>query len=92
MALKVYTPVAEKKVEEGVLASRPVSLEGKVIGFLNNSKNQVDIFLDEVARLMQQQGIAFKAIHYRKLHASHPAPFMDELADQCDVVVNGIGD
>ena len=90
--LNVYKPVAEPKAEEKILAARPVSLDGKVIGFLNNSKDQVNVFLDEVFNLLQEQNIDFKPVHYRKLYASYAAPFIDEVVDQCDVVINGIGD
>jgi hypothetical protein len=90
--IKVYKPVAEPKAEEKLLASRPVSIAGKVIGFLNNSKDQVDIFLDEIAAALRDQNIDFKPMQYRKLYASYAAPFIDEVVDQCDLVINGIGD
>jgi hypothetical protein len=90
--IKVYEPVAAGNAAQGPLASRPLSLEGKVLGLLNNSKDQVDVFLDQIDQLLHEQVPGIKTVHYRKSHASHPVPFIDDLVNQCDVVINGIGD
>ena len=49
--LKVFEPTASERIDIDLLASRPDTLNGKVLGLLNNTKDQSDIILDQVAHL-----------------------------------------
>ena len=48
----LYEPIAEEGKSQDVLARRPPSLDNKVIGLLNNTKDLVDTLLDEVKNLI----------------------------------------
>jgi len=76
------------------LAKRGPTLEGRVVGLLNNSKSGTRPFLDRVEELLQREHRVSRIIRYDKKAAALPAP--DEMlaaaVRECDVVVNGIAD
>ena len=76
------------------LAKRGASLEGRVVGLLNNSKSGSRPFLDRVEELLRREHGVSKIIRYDKKAAALPIP--DEMlaaaTAECDVVVNGIAD
>lgn len=88
----VYDPTADAETAQGTLAARPSTLDGKAIGLLNNSKDQVDVFLAQVESLIHEGFPSARTVNFRKRSTSHPAPFLAEVAEQCDVVINGVGD
>jgi hypothetical protein len=92
--LVVLDPTTEPVVEQAERAERPTTLEGKTVGFLDNSKRNSDkmlMYLDELLR--ERHGIT-GSLHRRKPTSSRvvPAEILDEMAGQCDVIVPGIGD
>ena len=69
-------------------------LNGKVLGFLDNSKPNADMLQQRFEeRLKQTYGIA-GVIRRRKLSAQQAAPkeFIEDLAAQADFFINGLGD
>jgi hypothetical protein len=78
----------------GGLAPRRADLAGATVGLLVNTKQNADIFLAEVGRLLvERHGAA--GVHARtKLAFAQPAPeeLLKEFTTECDVVVTGIGD
>jgi hypothetical protein len=94
MAAKVelLIPQGTVRVPQKPPSSRLDGLAGKVIGFVNNGKPNADVFLSRLANLMQKKyrlsGILLKA----KPRPSVPAEFIEELAMECQAVVNAVGD
>ena len=76
------------------LAKRGASLEGRVVGLLNNSKSGTRPFLDRVEELLQREQRVSRIIRYDKKAAALPAPdeMLDAATRECDVVINGIAD
>jgi hypothetical protein len=76
------------------LAKRSPTLEGRVVGLLNNSKSGTRPFLDRVEELLQREHGVSRIIRYDKNAAALPAPdeMLDAAVRECDVVVNGIAD
>jgi hypothetical protein len=76
------------------LAKRLPTLEGRVVGLLDNSKAGTRPFLDRVEELLCGRYGASRIVRYDKAAAALPAP--DELLDgatrECDLVINGIAD
>jgi hypothetical protein len=94
MYVFVYSPVAEAGIGVRPLAPRSASLDGKVIGFLNNGKLNADRFIHRLGgHLVEQHGASRYVIRY-KPSTSMPAPprTLEELADGCDAVVGVWGD
>ena len=76
------------------LAKRVPTLEGRVVGLLNNSKSGTRPFLDRVEELLQSAHGVSRIIRYDKKTAAFPVPdeMLEAAARECDVVINGIAD
>jgi hypothetical protein len=88
----VYEPVAEAGKNQDALAQRLPTLDGKVIGLLNNTKDLVDVLLGEVKNLLQKDfpGVEFR--DFRKESVSGATPELLEQMATCDAVVTAVGD
>ncbi len=92
--LVVLDPTSEPVAQRAVRAERPESLEGKRIGFLDNSKlnsDKVLMYLEEMLR--ERYGIG-SALHRRKPTASRvvPTELLEEMLRECDLVIPAVGD
>jgi hypothetical protein len=85
---------AAAATEGAVLAPRRRDLAGATVGLLVNTKQNADVFLDEVGRLLVERHGAAGVLARTKLAFAQPAPegLLKELTTECDVVVTGIGD
>ena len=92
--IELLSPAAVAAGNAVPLAKRVPTLEGRVVGLLNNSKSGTRPFLDRVEELLQREHGVSKIIRYDKKAAALPAP--DEILEaairECDVVINGIAD
>jgi hypothetical protein len=71
-----------------------VSLRGKRLGLLDNSKSKANRMLDAVAAILNARYGFADIVRQRKPSASKPAApeAINELASTCDLVVVGVGD
>ena len=94
MSSKVKLLVPEGRVRTTPIspASRLGELKGKVIGFLHNGKPNADILLSRLASLMQKKYGLLETRSRSKPRVSEPADFIEELASECQGVVNALGD
>ena len=53
--LKVFEPTASERIDIDLLASRPDTLNGKVLGLLNNTQDHSDIILAQLEHQLQDQ-------------------------------------
>ena len=88
----VYEPHADESGRQDALATRPASLDGKVIGLLNNTKDLVEVLLDEVQTLLQKDYPRAAFRHFRKESVSGAAPDLLEELATCHAVVTAVGD
>ena len=86
-------PTAGGGKETVPLAPRPANLSGKVVGLLDNTKEQADIILQTIGEALCERYGVEKVIIRRKEHYSKPAAqeMIDEMADQVDVAIAGLG-
>jgi hypothetical protein len=70
------------------------TLEGRVVGLLNNSKSGTRPFLDRVEELLRSAHSVSRTIRYDKKTAALPVPdeILEAAARECEVVINGIAD
>jgi hypothetical protein len=70
------------------------SLEGKVVGFIDDAKPNFNHLVDDLAELLIASYGVSKVVKRRKRVSSYAAPeaMIDELAQECDVVITGSGD
>jgi len=75
------------------LAARPASLAGKVLGLLDNTKEQGDVILETIAAALRERHGVARVVARRKEHYSKQAPetLIDELAREVDVAVAALG-
>jgi hypothetical protein len=75
------------------LAPRPIDLAGKVVGMIDNTKEQADVILDAVADVLKSRYGVAKVIIRRKEHYSKPAPaaMIDQLAQEVQVAAAALG-
>ncbi|MBI3967894.1 MAG: hypothetical protein HY329_19830 [Chloroflexi bacterium] len=92
--IRVLDPTGGPAIAAHPLTPRGTSLDGKVVGFLDNTKHNFDRLCDEVAGLLTDQcaGVEFRRV--RKANPAIPVPpeLLTTLLTQCDVVVTGSGD
>ena len=85
-------PTGEREAVSLPRMARPMSLDGLTVGVLDISKVRGDVFMEEVATLLERRGIAVK--RYRKPTVARTAPKEIEKAivEEVDVVVEGLAD
>lgn len=75
------------------LAPRPMDLSGKVVGLLDNTKEQGDLILETLGEeLRRRYGVA-EVVMRRKQYFSKPAQpaLLDEMAARVDVAIAAVG-
>ena len=88
----VYDPTADEGNSQDSVAPRLASLDGKVIGLLDNTKDLVDTLLNEVQTLLAKDFPGAEFRYFRKDSVSGAPPGLLEQVAQCDAVVTAIGD
>lgn len=86
-------PSADHGAHAIVPARRPGTLAGKVLGLLDNSKEQGDIILETIAAALHERYGLARVLTRRKDHYSKQAPeaLIEELAREVDVAVAALG-
>ena len=92
--IQILDPCPEEIPEEKSLSAELPSLEGKVIGLLENRKFHADSFLQELQRVLEQDYGAEKVVYASKFSFSSPCAdeTIDSLVEECDAIVHGISD
>jgi hypothetical protein len=93
MSITVLNPTAESDTETLRLARPVESLDGALVGILDNSKVNADRILQLVEQILREQYGVRELIWRRKHDFSRPAPaqMLAELS-ACDAIITGIGD
>ncbi len=92
--IEILDPRAEDVPEELGLSSSLSSLEGKVIGLLENRKYHADAFLQELQNVLVDDYGAKKVVYATKFTYSDACAqeILDSLTQECDAVIHGIAD
>ncbi len=91
--LRVLNPAGSPQVINGEGAKRPRSLDGLVVGFLDNTKNNTDRILAGLEEAMKAT-YGIKSLVEVKETSNRPADpdLLASMASRCQVLVTGIGD
>lgn len=75
------------------LAPRPKDLTGKVVGLLDNTKEQADIIFETVADALREHYGVARVVIRRKEHFSRPATevLLNEMAKEVQVAAAALG-
>ncbi len=92
MADELMNPRGIARYERKAIAPRVKNLNGGVIGLLDSSKDNADVFLDSVLKLLKKDFAFADVLRIRKKVGSVPAVFNQEFLTRCRFVVNAFGD
>jgi hypothetical protein len=91
--LKMLDPRATVNPEERPVMPGLNSLEGKVIGIIDNGQSNSTAMFQELAKLIQEKYQTAEVLF--KTKPSHmqgaPKPILDEFVSRCDAVITGLG-
>lgn len=90
-SIKVYVPTGELALPSGSLAERPESLVGLRLGLLDNGKEFSEVVLGAVADDSKRELGNLRIRFWRKGFPAKAAPFIEEMAAESDIVINGVG-
>jgi hypothetical protein len=93
MTLKVLDPRLSAEGEAASLAAPLATLDGAVVGLLDNAKIGTARFYDHLEEILRARYRVREVIRRRKPDSSRPAP-ADQLGElsAADAIVSGIGD
>ena len=89
--ISVYVPTGAVDTQSKKLAPRLTSLRGARIGILDNCKEFADVVLRGVAEALQREYGVEHVKFWQKSYLGIPSPYAEEMAAQCDGVINGVG-
>ena len=92
MADELMSPRGVYRYEEKPIARRLSDLGGKVLGLVDNSKQNADLFLDRVLEILSRTHAWKDVLRIKKSSGSVPASFTPEFFERCDLAINAFGD
>ena len=91
--LTVFDPTADGPEGQDALAARFNTLDGKVVGLLNNTKDRSDVVLDELEKRLREQFPRIDIRYYRKQSVSGMTPdIKDRVVDEVDALITAAAD
>jgi hypothetical protein len=74
-------------------APRPMDLTGKVVGLLDNTKEQADVILETIGQALREKYGVADVILQRKQYYSKPAAahLIDDMAKKVQVAIAAVG-
>jgi hypothetical protein len=89
--ISVYVPTGAVDTRSKKLAPRLKSLEGARIGILDNCKELADVVLRGVAAALERDHGVTRVKFWQKSYLGIASPYAQEMAAECDAVINGVG-
>lgn len=89
--ISVYLPTGIADTRTRKLAPRLKTLSGARIGILDNCKEFADVVLRGVAEVLQREHGVTEIRFWQKSYLGIASPYAEEMAAQCDAVINGVG-
>lgn len=92
--IEILDPTREAAGSDAAYAKRTGSLQGVRVGLIENTKYNSDNILKRVGEILIRDYGAASYKLYRKRYSSVPAheEIIQELVEECDVMVAGVGD
>ena len=92
--IEVLDPTVLPQKERTLLADRPETLNGSIVGLLANGKRNSEELLEHVYEILNEEHNLGVMIADNKGNASRPCPpeLLQDMADKCDVVITASGD
>ena len=92
--IEVLDPTVLPQEESTLLADRPETLNGSIVGLLANGKRNSEELLEHVYEILNEEHNLGVMIADNKGNASRPCPpeLLQDMADKCDIVITASGD
>ena len=92
--LWILDPTSDPELMQVKIAPRPDTLDGRVVGLLDNGKSKAGEILDLTTDLLAKRYNLAGVVRRQKRNAGAGAPeeMLDEIAEECQVAIVGIGD
>ena len=92
--ITVLEPIAPYRSEGQQSRLALDSLNGKVVGFVDDTKQNFNHLVDDLAELLESRYGVKSIVKHRKRGPSVPASseVFEDLVAQCDLVITGSGD
>ena len=92
-ALPWIDPTAGGGRSKVALAPRPMDLAGKVVGLLDNTKEQGKLILETIGEALRKHHGVARVVLRSKEHYSKPAvgSLIDEVANEVEVAIAAVG-
>lgn len=86
-------PTAGDRTARIAMAPRPMDLAGKVVGLLDNTKEQAALILETLGQALRERHGAAKVVMLSKEHYSKPATpaLLDRMAKEVQVAIAAVG-
>lgn len=91
MSLDIVNPVPSLEGDVVPSPPRPATIDGQRIGVLINGKEYSEQVLRRVAANLTEQFDVAEVVWWNKRFPAVPCPFIEEIADRIDLVINGVG-
>jgi hypothetical protein len=93
MSVRVLDPTAQEESQASGITLRLTSLAGRTVGLLDNSKINVQPFLDHVEDILRSRHGVRNVVRLRKADASRPAPAEIVAGmSKCHALISAVGD
>ncbi len=91
--VELLTPIDERKPLAQMPAPRLTTLDGKVLGFLGNAKENLEELFDVIQGEISRKHALKAVVRRQKIHYAVRAPLslLEELTKTCDAVIVGVG-
>ncbi len=91
--VKFIDPTAGGDEAKVLRAPRPMDLAGKVVGLLDNTKEQADVILATLGEALRERHGVARIVIRRKEHYSKPAApvIFDDMAKEVEVAIAAVG-
>src|SRR5215831_551162 len=89
----ILIPTADQEVRVNARkAARTGNGTQRVIGLLNNSKPNVNFFLESIDAELASRFPDYKIVNFVKPRSAGPCLELDNIAEQCDFAINAVAD
>ncbi len=92
MNTTLMDPTSELSPQTKQPLPRPTSLDGLTVGLLDISKARGNVFIDRIEDLMVQRGIKTRRYSKPTFTRIAPVELKQQIATECDVVVESLAD
>jgi len=92
--VKILFPKSEETNIQNQTSDRLTTMEGKVVGLLENRKLHADTFLEELEQVLVSEFNVLEVVYKKKRAYSEACDpeTLNELIERCDLIVHAIAD